>query len=252
MMSMLMSSIGVGTSQVSAAPVGQGFNLNAADLRFIMAQIKIAETHTAAPGYACDALLGPGPLQVPSPVLPYGLRTVDGSCNNLQPGQSEFGAADNVFPRMLTPTYRQGENWAIDPDGPGPIQVGDPTSYEQKTGLVNDSQPRTVSNLVVDQSPANPAAVAAAGPGAVPDASGTLFIPNVAPDVGLSAPYNSVFTLFGQFFDHGLDLVTKGGSGTVFTPLQEDDPLYIPGSPTNFMVLTRAYPTRNFATLGPL
>ena len=118
MMSMLMSSIGVGTSQVSAAPVGQGFNLNAADLRFIMAQIKIAETHTAAPGYACDALLGPGPLQVPSPVLPYGLRTVDGSCNNLQPGQSEFGAADNAFPRMLTPTYRQGENWAMDPDGP--------------------------------------------------------------------------------------------------------------------------------------
>ncbi|MCK7481279.1 MAG: hypothetical protein M0C28_31885 [Candidatus Moduliflexus flocculans] len=32
-------------------------------------------------------------------------------------------------------------------------------------------------------------------------------------------------TFFGQFFDHGLDLVTKGGSGTVFMPLQADDPL---------------------------
>jgi len=47
-------------------------------------------------------------------------------------------------------------------------------------------------------------------------------------------------TFFGQFFDHGLDLVTKGGSGTVFIPLQPDDPLFVPGSPTNFMVLTRA------------
>ena len=65
-------------------------------------------------------------------------------------------------------------------------------------------------------------------------------ITNVSPDVGLSAPFNSWFTLFGQFFDHGLDLVTKGGSGTVFVPLQPDDPLYVPGSPTNFMVLTRA------------
>ena len=65
-------------------------------------------------------------------------------------------------------------------------------------------------------------------------------IGNVAPDAGLSAPFNSWFTLFGQFFDHGLDLVNKGGSGTVFVPLQPDDPLYVEGSHTNFMVLTRA------------
>src|SRR4029077_14673573 len=32
----------------------------------------------------------------------------------------------------------------------------------------------------------------------------------------------------------------KGGSGTVFIPLLPDDPLYVAGSPTNFMVLTRA------------
>ena len=67
-----------------------------------------------------------------------------------------------------------------------------------------------------------------------------IHLPNVAPDEGLSAPFNSWFTLFGQFFDHGLDLVNKGGSGTVFIPLQPDDPLYVEGSHTNFMVLTRA------------
>ncbi len=58
-----------------------------------------------------------------------------------------------------------------------------------------------------------------------------IVITNVAPDEGLSAPFNSWFTLFGQFFDHGLDLVGKGGSGTVFIPLQPDDPLYVRGSP---------------------
>ncbi len=67
-----------------------------------------------------------------------------------------------------------------------------------------------------------------------------VHLPNVAPDEGLSASFNSWFTLFGQFFDHGLDLVNKGGSGTVFIPLQPDDPLYVEGSHTNFMVLTRA------------
>ncbi|MGV3576670.1 MAG: peroxidase family protein, partial [Devosia sp.] len=78
------------------------------------------------------------------------------------------------------------------------------------------------------------------------DASGVqldgvnVVITNLAPDEGLSAPFNSWFTLFGQFFDHGLDLVAKGGNGTVFIPLMEDDPLYVPGGTTNFMVLTRA------------
>ena len=79
----------------------------------------------------------------------------------------------------------------------------------------------------------------------------TLFIPNVTTDVGLSPPYNSLFTFFGQFFDHGLDQTVKGG-GTVFVPLQPDDPLVTlgpdgkPGSgdevpPSQaFMVLTRA------------
>ena len=69
----------------------------------------------------------------------------------------------------------------------------------------------------------------------------TLLEPrNRAPRLESSSSPTHWFTLFGQFFDHGLDLVNKGGSGTVFIPLQPDDPLYVPGSPTNFMVLTRA------------
>ena len=58
----------------------------------------------------------------------------------------------------------------------------------------------------------------------------------------MSAAFNAWMTFFGQFFDHGLDLVNKGGNGTIFIPLQPDDPLFNPLEPrtTNFMVLTRA------------
>ena len=45
----------------------------------------------------------------------------------------------------------------------------------------------------------------------------TLFIPNVTTDVGLSPPYNSMFTFFGQFFDHGVDQTVKGGGTLVVT-----------------------------------
>jgi hypothetical protein len=66
----------------------------------------------------------------------------------------------------------------------------------------------------------------------------------------LSAPYNSLFRLFGQFSDHGLYLVDESG-GTVFVPLRADDPLvagpnHVFGDgddlPVNlrFMVLPRA------------
>src|SRR5690606_20140190 len=70
----------------------------------------------------------------------------------------------------------------------------------------------------------------------------TIILPNVSPDIGDSAPYSSVFTLFGQFFDHGLDHVAKGNNGTVYMPLSPDDPLYdhTPGARTNFMPMSRA------------
>ncbi|GEO16184.1 peroxidase family protein [Microvirga aerophila] len=102
-----------------------------------------------------------------------------------------------------------------------------------------DPQPRIISNLIADQiipsspdAPGNPAVAAV-------DVDGDGIIPNVASVVG-AAPFNQWFTFFGQFFDHGLDLVNKGGSGAVTIPLQPDDPLYEEGSRTNFMVLTRA------------
>src|SRR5215475_5639153 len=229
------------------------------DLEFILEQIRIAERH-AAGERLIDIL--------PNVQVPFGLRTVDGTFNNLVTGQSEFGAADNLFPRLTDPVFRTAE-------------AG--TSYAD-SGTVIDSQPRTISNLIADQTANNPAAYAtaydpgvdgilhtpddvlkegveihaSAGPDHIfgtPDDTEVFFFPNLAPDVfdfgadgiphtaddlALSAPFNPWFTFFGQFFDHGLDLVTKGGNEIVFIPLQPDDPLFIPDSPTNFMVLTRA------------
>jgi Ca2+-binding RTX toxin-like protein len=252
--------LGVGLGVVPAggagaqtAPVGQGFNLNASDLRFILKQIKISERHAATRSEAnpCGTLLGSQPDQIPATgqgvELPWGLRTVDGTCNNLAlASQNNFGAADQKFPRLVPKALRPAESG--DPDGPGPAPNAS-TSYTQSSGIVFDSQPRVISNLVVDQTAGNPAAVDAAGETPEVTPSGAFFIPNVAPDTGLSAPYNSWFTLFGQFFDHGLDLVNKGGNGTVFVPLQRDDDLFDDGPDNiagngddgpNFMVLTRA------------
>jgi Ca2+-binding RTX toxin-like protein len=231
------------------APTGQGFNLNASDLRFIMKQIRISERHaaTATASNPCGTLLGSDADQIPTGTgqtieLPWGLRTVDGSCNHLTPGQETFGTADQMFPRLLSKELRDAEGI---PAGLPPLfgAPGTPTSYTQTTGRVFDSQPRIISNLIVDQTPNNPAAVAAAGENAELTPSGDFFIPNIAPDVGLSAPFNSWFTLFGQFFDHGLDLVNKGGNGFVYIPLQPDDPLYaeaIAAGVPPFMIMSRA------------
>src|SRR5262245_14895295 len=218
------------------------------DLEFILQQIVIAERQ--ANGELLTDML-------PNVQVPFGLRTVDGSLNNLVAGNAAFGVADNNFPRLADPVFRDAEQG---------------TTYADPTASVIDSQPRLISNLIVDQTAHNPAAYATAyDPGAdgilnfgtpgnddvlkpgveihasagpdhifgTPDDTEVFFFPNVAPDVGLSAQFDPWFTFFGQFFDHGLDLVTKGPE-VVFIPLQPDDPLFVPGSPTNFMVLTRA------------
>lgn len=223
------------------------FTVNLDDLAFILKQIKIAEDSTNPVTGAIENL----PKLVGSALLPYGLRTVDGTWNSLLPGQERSGAADNVMPRIVAGVYRPAEGRPANLFGPGdPGTAG--SSYAQTAlgNAVYDSQPRVISNLISDQTAANPAAVkgaqeraaASTFPGqdsVTTSPNGTIFIPNLSPDVGLSPPFNGMMALFGQFFDHGLDLITKGG-GTVFVPLKPGDPLYVEGSPSNFMVLSRA------------
>jgi Ca2+-binding RTX toxin-like protein len=224
------------------------------DLDFILRQIKIAETHaenTAANKRDCAALLA----LLPNATVPWGLRTVDGSCNNLIEGNEGFGEANLEFLALVEPVF-SGAQPLTQIFAPNDA-LGANTSYVRGDGrTVQDSTARLISRLIVDQSETNPAAVQAAedegGTTLGPDIAGALqfLIPNTAPDEGLSAPFNAFMTFFGQFFDHGLDLVNKGGNGLVFIPLAQDDPLYdkgpdgIAGTPDdgrgNFHVLTRA------------
>ena len=152
----------------AANVVGEGFTVTPSDLAFILKQIKIAEAHAAVlkaqgPGPStdpvrCQSMIGTGPNQIESPLVSFGLRTVDGSCNNLQPGQATYGAADQTFPRLTSPVFKTAED-----AGPFAAPGTGITSYAQTGGSVVDSEPRMVSNLIVDQTSTNPAAVAAAG-----------------------------------------------------------------------------------------
>src|SRR5919197_2161224 len=154
-----VSSVRPARAQAALAPAGQGFTVTPGDLHFIMKQIKIAEHHSATltASNPCGTLVGPGPDQIPDRLTPSGLRTVDGSCNNLFTTRERWGATDELFPRLTTPLFRDADPV---PAGFGP-DAGTPTSY--KTGNVFDEQPRIISNLIVDQTSTNPAAVAASG-----------------------------------------------------------------------------------------
>ncbi|MBJ6127906.1 peroxidase family protein [Microvirga splendida] len=345
------------------------------DLEFILKQIKIGEENSVA--HSGDAAKPLTDL-VSHHLLPYGLRTVDGSYNNLIPGHEWSGSADQIMTRLLNPKYVAADHRPAGAQGPGSPASAEPTHY-QNPGDVWDADPRIISNLISDQSIDNPAIQALIAQGKAHVVSGTpirieaedfttpgqffdetiagtsgntvirlnpnqtgatstqlaqdgitpgnydltvayldendgaiplslyvdgvlvetwtlnapnqpgdgaqaanlrtitfdnvkvgpasvvelrattntlelarvdyiemtpktVMIDNVAPDLGDTAPFNGFFTLFGQFFDHGLDMVSKGDNGTVYIPLSEDDPLYVPGGHSNFMVLTRATP----------
>jgi hypothetical protein len=68
-------------------------NLVKHDLEFILPQILIAEQHASGT-----------PLMelVDSPLLPAGLRKVDGSLNNIMPGREQWAHQENLSPVWLS------------------------------------------------------------------------------------------------------------------------------------------------------
>ncbi len=108
------------------------------DLEFILQQIIIAERDAA--GEDLFSLL-------PNSHVPFGLRTVDGQFQQRSPGPGEFRRCGRAVPAPVDPTFRTAQNG---------------TSYAQTSGTVIDSTPRTISNLISDQTANNPAAYATA------------------------------------------------------------------------------------------
>ena len=74
------------------------FEVSDGDLRFILKQIKISEAHPYDGDLLCESPTDTTGTCVPDPKLPWGLRTVSGIYNNLNPARADYGAADRPFP----------------------------------------------------------------------------------------------------------------------------------------------------------
>lgn len=189
------------------------------DLTFVLAQYSAG----AVPPLGSD------------PFASLGIRNVDGTFNNLlhligytdQYGYTvntdTYGTSNQPFIFLTPKSFRDGaaaDNQTLTGFPPGML-FGD--NYGQGLNVV-DLSPRIISNLVVDVNQAPPEATGNPGDPAV-------FV----------TPFNSLFTIFGQFVDHGLDFINKGGDGLIAIPLLPTDPNYdpTPGAP-NMMFVTRA------------
>ncbi|MCB2073915.1 MAG: cadherin-like domain-containing protein [Novosphingobium sp.] len=199
-----------------------------------------------------------------------GLRYVNGIFNNLGAGQYHFGQTGTLFLRNMDGGYTsylgqhlpgEGEGdsdahpfaSALDPAthnfGTAPILAQPDYAVEQdgESGeaimhTVVDYTPRMISQTVVSQ-----AALDATGAAtAVDDFNDTPFIGNLATNPG-DPSYTGLFVLFGQFLDHGLDLLGKGAnldpdtgtSAKIIIPFAQSDPLY-DIAPGHYFTVTRA------------
>ncbi|MEQ1609907.1 MAG: peroxidase family protein [Hyphomonadaceae bacterium] len=135
--------------------MASSFVVNAGDLAFILKQIKVSELHASGAYTLSEAIqLVYGISAEDAALVPFGLRTVDGTFNNLLAGGAEIGAADTLFPRLLTPVFIN--------ENDDPAFVGVTNNDYGVAGNVVDADPRIISNLIDDQTARNPAAVMAA------------------------------------------------------------------------------------------
>lgn len=140
------------------------FSVNTQDLIYILKQIQIAEAHASGTPLLEAIMQAYGTTAANAAQMPVGLRTVDGTFNNLYTAAgATIGAADTLFPRLTDPRYmndQDGDKLALGPPGSGAPTITN-TNYATP-GSVADADPRLISNLIVDMTAGNPAAVMAA------------------------------------------------------------------------------------------
>ena len=178
------------------------------------------------------------PGNVPlTPIDSTGIRDVQGVGNNRF--NPYFGTADTLFPRLTSKSYDYSAKtgaFTAQFNADGTITpIYDPSAtidYSVRGQTIIDASPRIISNLVVKQPTDQP----------VQDDPSSTPGGRVSPLTGALNPlaYSGFMTMFGQFFDHGLDLVKKGVDGTVIVPLLPGDNLYkADGSPIDAMFASR-------------
>ena len=217
--------------------------------------------------YAQLTLPGNDPRNAPLGTVldPTGIRDVQGIGNNI--ANPTWGAADQPFERLtgdavLPPAVPTNLPLTGTPPvtsaPPGFVSFPTPVSpasfpavnmlppdaalYADRNVRVVDTSARDISNLVADQSPEALAAIGyvTAGEQAMAlldDPATTLGGGRVNPFTGdlNPLPYSTFTTMFGQFFDHGLDFVHKGADGSIRINLRPNDPLY--NHPDNAIVV---------------
>ena len=223
------------------------FRLNKTALDFLLEQVTIGINYT----------------QLINSLDPSGVREVAGTNNNLvgalsdpdgipnngdetfAPGPySGYGVADTPFLRLSQVYYNPAGpggayQYGIDHNGDSAVTAAD--------NNVTDASPRLASLLISTADPTlNPAAAEAVRDfyGIDPSVpAGTL--PNfntvgsdpLIPNAGVlgGGQYNGWLVAFGQFFDHGLDFIQKGGNGTILIPLSPKDPHYVDPASAEFV-----------------
>jgi Animal haem peroxidase len=194
---------------------------------------------------------------------PLGLRTISGVYNNLNPGRETWGATDTAFLRLTKASYtnylgQNVNNSAFNPGRYGPGTPGFQDAFQTtangqtiSNGIANSSNlyadpfktvvdytPRMITQTISSQSALNRLGIAT-------DVDSSLG--NPTPFIRSARQGSGVFTLFGQYFDHGLDYIEKGGninangqSAKIVIPLSPSDPLYNPAQGVTAITISRA------------
>jgi Ca2+-binding RTX toxin-like protein len=203
--------------------------LNLQDLRFLLSRVR-GETL-------------PEELGGLAPLGPTGIRDVQGVGNNTLNELSPnwwFGAADTLFPRetfnrLLAPTKKNdviSAPFANSERGPSvTVTIGDTATIGGK--FMDALNPRNISNLISDSSA--PVGFQSLNP-ADPNYAAKHLLQlqdnptgRISPVSGAVNPlvYSNWTSQFGQFFDHGLDFVSKGVDGKVKVELLPSDGLFV-------------------------
>ena len=195
---------------------------------------------------------------------PFGLRNVQGLFNNVSsPNNAAWGAAFYAFARNSNADYSHYATGGVDLS----------KQYANPFVSVNDSTPRMISQLV--DSYAALERVEAAAPGTFTDhavyqitdlttgqpqvggydangnplAGGLYFRDDFVRNLNTLSGDPTLTgwsVLFGQFFDHGLDFIGKGGNTTngvgsrIYIDLDPTDPLYDPAHGVTRFSIPRA------------